>query len=194
MKRGLVPMTSVPGAPMVRMSAQNQMAVIGHLFVGAQREWKGFEKALMRVGVLPANMAAIPGDGAPLDQYGNIPRGFMIQLLAYFSAFRESGSLQNMTDKTRGRFERRLSKKAAGALQFFAVKDNKSGRGLHPGIWQRVNYSHGTSAVKPIIIFGKGRPTYRKFIDIAAIGDAAYRDTFDAEYDAAFAEALRTAW
>lgn len=176
-----------------KTNGKSQADVLGHLFTGGKREWKRFEKLMHQAGIMPTNMSAIPGDAAPLDAYGNIPRAFIVQLLAYFKAFGEQGSLSNMTDRTRSRFEKKQGRAIAGAgVQYFIVKNKRGANGLYPGIWKRVTM-YGGSAVKPIIIFGKRRPEYARRFDLLAIMEDARDDNFAQEFNEAMAEAIRTA-
>jgi hypothetical protein len=121
------------------------------------------EGAFRNIGVLPPGLIVVPGAGCPLTAYGNPQPGFITRMLAYFRALGEQGYQANMTDKTKRAFERKLSKKAGGGVQFFLG----NGRSLHLGIWQRIGYSKG-SAIKPILMF-VGRGHYQRRIDLERI-------------------------
>lgn len=167
--------------------------VLGHLFDGGKRQGKGFEGLLVRSGVMPKGMWAVPGEGAKLDMYGNIERSLLIQLLAYFKSFQESGFRANMTDKSRASFDKRTAKKIKGAStsQFSVIKTKKPG-GLHPGIWQHIGFGSG-KAIKPIIMFVSKEPVYDRYFDL----DKTTRQVIDrdaaAEFDKAMDYAIATA-
>jgi len=172
---------------------------IGHHFDGGSRKWKKFEGALMKVGVLPTGMAAVPPSDASwavqLDQYGNIPPSMIRLLLSYFSAAQMTGGyVANMSDKRRTRLHG-VGRSANGfkvvnGVMYFAVprKSSKT-HNLHPGIWAKRG-THGSN-LAPVMLFVR-RPSYQKRIDIqhiATVEQAGFQTVFDKE----FADAIRTA-
>jgi hypothetical protein len=178
---------------------------IGHLFVGGKREWKRSEDLFRRRGILPANMAMVPGEGCPLDEYGNVPRGFLQQMIAYFDAYLDTK--QNMTASTRGRFQDRAAKKGGATVrgieyfvskgkgQWFGRRSWKQGRNQHlpPGIWQRVRHgSLGQSFVRPILMFVK-QPTYRQMLDMDALVLESVERHWKDEFERGFSIAMATA-
>jgi len=125
---------------------------------GGPRRHKKFEKALIYAGIMPADMFAVPGAAADLDQYGNIKGSQIVKILSYFRAFPEHGYRANSTAATRKRLKRG-SKKKYGVL-YFAGKPNKN---LPDGVWMRE--IHGLGArIRPILIFVK-RPQYQVAFD-----------------------------
>lgn len=185
-------------------AGQDKARVIGHLFSGGAREIKGFENRLIRSNLMPAGMVVVPGAGAPLDARGNIPRGFIVQMLAYFKGLRESKDW--MTDTGRARFGKRQGKKVGvggvaveyfisrGSGNWFGRRSWKSGReqNLPPGIWMRAHTAYGT-AVKPVIMFIKKPPRYKQYFDLEAIARTALNRDFDTQFKAGMDEAMRTA-
>lgn len=165
--------------------------VLGHLFTGGQRRGKGFEGLMQRAGILPKGMYAVPGEGVTLDAHGNMPKGLIVQLLAYFNAFQ--GGIGNMSDKNRAAFERRATKKqfkGASSTKFFLVRVGDKSR-LHPGIWARVGFSVGKS-IKPILMF-VDKATYKQYFDLPAIVDMIIERDSEFEFGKAFEFALATA-
>lgn len=142
---------------------------LGHHYVGGNREWKRVEAAFTRMGILPAGMAMMPGDGAPLDQYGNVPVGFIKQMMSYFRVNRDVGVTSNSTRKSRKGIERRQLKRMGGGADrvHFFLHSYVKGRRLEPGIYQSTRYGR-TTEVEPIFIFTK-RPRYRRRIDLEEI-------------------------
>ena len=166
--------------------------VLGHLFDGGKRQGKGFEGLLVRSGVMPKGMWAVPGEGAKLNYNGNIPSELINKLLAYFNSFQESGFKANMTDKSRKSFENRNAKKiGATTSRFIAIKTRKPG-GLHPGIWQRIRFGSG-KAIKPIIMFVSKEPVYDRYFDLDKITRQVIDRDAAAEFDKAMAYAIATA-
>lgn len=125
---------------------------------GGSRRLKSFESALRSVGVLPDGLYAVPGQRAPLDAYGNISAGFIVQILSYFRAFGEQGYRANITEDKRSKLAKGTRKKRG--YTYFAIKE--PGRGLMPGIYRRQAFGFGHS-VEPMLMFVK-RPSYRRLL------------------------------
>lgn len=106
-------------------------------FGGARRD-KAFEIAMRSLGLLPAGMQAVPGEGAHLDQYGNMSAAQLSQLLAYF---------RSRKGYTRARATRPAH---ASGVEYFV---GRPGGHAPLGVWQRVPSAGGASTVKPIVIF-----------------------------------------
>lgn len=129
---------------------------------GGVRLLKKFELALRQAGLLPDGMIAVPGSGAKLDQYGNMSRGQIVQILAYFRTFGEVGYRANIDDKGRKRLARGGRKR-----QGFAYFVGRPGDGKLPlGVWQRFHFAVG-SAIKPVLLF---------------VNDAHYEPIFDFDF------------
>lgn len=168
--------------------------ILGHLFKGGNRRTKGFEGLLRDIGVLPRDRYIVPGQGIRLDSNGNIPRSVIIQLLSYFRAFKESGFRANMSDKNRKSFGRRFVKKnikGASFAKFFHVLPGDK-RGLHPGVYIKVQFGSGT-AIKPYLIFVKKQPTYRQYFDIEETANKVILKDVDREFKKNYEFATRTA-
>lgn len=131
---------------------------------GGPRPLKRFELALRQAGLLPDGMIAVPASGAKLDGYGNMSRGQIVQILAYFRTFGEVGYRANITEAGRKRMARGTKKR-----QGFAYFVGRPGDGKLPlGVWQRVHFAVG-SAIKPILLF---------------VDQAHYAAIYDFEYTA----------
>ncbi len=177
---------------------------IGHLFTGGERSFKKMEGAFLRLGVLPPGWIMVPGKACPLDGYGNISRGFIVQLISYFNAFAEQGYKANMSDKKRGKIEKRgLSEGgyktingvayfiSRGKGNWFGGRSWKNGRtqSLPPGIWAKSGV-HGVS-VKPIIMFVRmGNWTQR--IDLDRIARAVVSKSWQSNFISSLENALRS--
>ncbi|OGT03331.1 MAG: hypothetical protein A2143_08070 [Gallionellales bacterium RBG_16_57_15] len=159
---------------------------------GGPRRLKRFERALIHAGVMRSNQSAVPGEGAKLDQYGNMSAGQIIQILSWFQTFGEQGYKANMADKTKARLAKGSRKKGTLGFEYFALQ-NKAGK-LLPGIYQRFFFSSaGGSAVKPVLIFVGKRPTYKMRFDFYGYAEDRAYDEFRKEFPIALDEAMRTA-
>jgi hypothetical protein len=189
----------------------NADKTIGHLFKGGSREWKGIEWRFKEKGILPRFMAMVPGAGCPLDANGNIAKDFLMQMLAYFDAFRDPK--QNMSAERRAEYlkgkTRLAGRRTPGAVingieyfvsrgpgQWFGGHSWKRGRQQHlpPGIWQRVRHgSSGRSFVRPVLMFVRQPTGYHRYFDLERIAQAAMNQHWQAEWNRAFAIAMATA-
>ncbi len=144
---------------------------------GGKRRFKAFENALSAVGVLPGGWMAVPGEGADMDDYGNMRVGQIRQILSWFDAAeRVAGSTQNMGEK--GRNKKRRGTRRQRPFEYFSAQPGfRMGRGswingrnqnLAPGIYKRTYFSWG-SAIKPVLILVRNanyKPLF-KFDDVA---------------------------
>ena len=191
-------------------AAMDAERTIGHHFIGGARRFKRFEAAFARLGYLAPGEYIVPADQSSwavrYNRYGNLPPGFIVQLISYFSGFGEQGYKANMTDK-RKRALMRAGRTESGyrtinGVQYFAIPSRSQwGRfprlinGRHdphlaPGIWAKRG-THG-SDVAPVVLFVK-RATYRKRFDFPRmIGDVVKRD-FATAFSRRLQAALRSA-
>jgi hypothetical protein len=134
---------------------------LGTQVYGGERKLKSFESALRIAGILPQGMYAVPGQKAPLDAYGNITRGFIIQIISYFKAFGEQGYRANSTVETKEKIKKGTKKKRG--MEYFAIRE--PGRGLKPGIYRKtsLDFRMGIGKTEPMIMFVK-RPAYRQIL------------------------------
>lgn len=151
---------------------------------GGSRRLKRYEVALKRVGALPDGYYTVPGEAAKIDQYGNIARAQVIQMLAYFKAFPEAGYKANATDATKAKLAKG-SKKKFGVSYF--VGRPKGGKSPL-GIWMRVYSSFGT-AVRPIMIFVQ-HAQYQPIFDFKFVAENTVNKEFDVEFRRAFNEVI----
>lgn len=178
---------------------------------GGDRRAKRSERALRRIGVLPPGMVIVPGKGAPLDAYGNIPGSFLVRLLAYFEAFGEQGYSSNMNDKGRARLAK--VKRSNGALKVRGVQyfvsygkgtrmtravnaqgqlSRPDGQAQHlpAGIWSRTG-THG-SGIKPILMFVRA-PRYSVRLRIRDVVEATVQRELPQRYAKWIGVAIATA-
>ena len=149
---------------------------------GGPRKEKRFERRLQHVGLLPGGRSLVPASGAPLDSYGNVQRGVYSRVLSQLQA--QADHLQNQTARSRARGSRRRTR---GGRFFYG---NPGGQGR--GIWERFGFAFGT-AVKPVFLEHRGAPTYRSRFAFFVVAERIAEATYEAEFDKAAAETLRTA-
>ncbi|NGZ86424.1 hypothetical protein [Duganella aceris] len=153
---------------------------------GGQRKLKRFEVALTAAGVMPVGYRAVPGQGAKVDNYGNMSRGQIVQILAFFRAFPEMGYKANMTDKGKARLARG-SKRVQGFVYFVGTPGDR----LPFGVYQRINFNGGT-AIKPVLLFVRSA-LYQPIFDFKYVVEQTVKTDFDGEFTRAFREAQETA-
>ncbi|WP_444893434.1 hypothetical protein ACJJIE_02545 [Microbulbifer sp. TRSA001] len=147
--------------------------------LGVDRNVKRFEQALRHAGLLPEGMYAVHGEGAKLNKHGNISGGTYSKILSQVRASRDP--TQNATNSNRSKAKRGITKgyfvgKIEGTL----------------GVWQRVGYKRRRS-VRPILIFVKKKPNYRKRFPFFRIAEGIARRHFPIELDKAMDRAIATA-
>ncbi|WP_444939436.1 hypothetical protein [Microbulbifer sp. JMSA002] len=147
--------------------------------LGIDRNVKRFERALRHAGLLPAGMYAMHGEGARLNKHGNISGGTYSKILSQVRASRDP--TQNATNSKRSKAKRGITKgyfvgKIEGTL----------------GVWQRVGYKRRRS-VRPILIFVKKKPEYRKRFPFFRIAEGIARRHLPVELDKAMDRAIATA-
>ncbi|QBQ98179.1 hypothetical protein [Paraburkholderia pallida] len=168
---------------------------IGPEVYGGERSMKRFERALQARGLLPPGMVAVPGKAATLDQYGNVSRGLIVEVLSYLQAFGEQGYRANMSERRRDRMVRG-GKGARGYSYFVLLK--REGK-LLPGIYKRIAYGRDSriehlaySAAKPVFIFVK-QPTYKPRLPFDDVARRVAEAQFEGVFRRAFEEAVETA-
>lgn len=144
---------------------------LSHEFKGGDRAWKRMEGALMRAGIMPKGLIAVPGGGTALDSYGNISPAFIVRLISYFQAFSEAGYRANMTDKKKSRLAKfgktKEGFKTINGVAYFVAYGSGRTAHLAKGIYAKTSI-HGFD-VKPVLLFVR-RGRYEQRIDLMAIG------------------------
>jgi hypothetical protein len=153
---------------------------------GGPRKQKASERALHRVGILPAGYSIVPGDAVPLDQFGNVRGSFIVRIISYFQAFSEQGYKANMSAKRKANLAKIGRSpggyRTIGGVEYFVATGKlRSGKSshLHPGIWSRTGI-HG-SDIRPILMFVR-TPTYNRRIDFFGKPVQAAKDKFNPRF------------
>jgi hypothetical protein len=142
---------------------------------GGSRTLKRSEKLLQADRFLPAGMFAVPGSGAKMDQYGNMSRGQIVQVLSALHAFPQTGYLANRS--------RAQSTKRTRLPEFFV--GSPGGGRLPLGVYQRMR----NNTIRPILIFTKA-PNYKILIPFAAVATGVYEANFQDEFKKAMRDML----
>lgn len=157
---------------------------------GGKRSNKRFERALANKGFAEKGAKFVPGSGAKLDQFGNIDRGQVVQVLAALGAFGEQGYKANMTDKGRARLAKGNAKKGVRGVTYFA---GAPGGGKLPfGIWQRTSFGSLGSAIRPVML-KVDEPNYREEFDFFGVSRRVVNAKLADEFAQAMREAIQTA-
>lgn len=149
---------------------------------GGTRRKKGFEVLLQQRGAMPAGMFAVAGDGADLDQHGNVRARQVSQILSQLGARQDA--LQNQTDTSKAR--RRSKRKRGG--EYFALQAQRGK--LRPGIYERITTAWG-SAVRSVFIFTNGA-TYTPRYNIFGLAQRAWDKLMPFHFNRELAKALET--
>jgi hypothetical protein len=162
---------------------------------GGRRWFKKFEARLYKIGILPAGYFTVPSTaGAKIDDYGNMSKGQIVQILAYFDAFPEAGFRSNMGGAGRSRLARGTRNQLGYA--YFSVQPNSRSR-LHPGIYMRINLHDGSgqgaaTVIRPVLLFVR-TANYRKRLNIERIAQETYDRYFDMYFTSNLRHAVNTA-
>lgn len=140
---------------------------------GGNRREKRVETLLQNRGLIGSGRYITPAKGAKLDRYGNLNRGQLQQILSGLGA--QFDRYSNSTDSRRSRGNR---------VRFFVMR--KAGRAF--AIGERLGKR--SIAVRLAIV---ARPNYSTRLDFFAIGEAEARARLPSRFEAALAQALRSA-
>lgn len=102
--------------------------------VGGDRRPKAFELMLRRAGHLAHDEFVVPARDIALDKSGNFPRTLLLRVL------------------------RDLGQKRRRGIRFFVPRKSERSRGLARGVWEE----RARGEIRPIMIFVKKRPSYRR--------------------------------
>ena len=158
-------------------------------FTAGLRGNKPYEKALISMGVMPKGYRAIPARGLKLNSYGNPSQSDIRRILDVIrSGDIYDGNVNTGTSKFR--------QKNSADISYFLKKvgdNNWRSRHLVPGIYRRVYEGRRRKkAAIPVLIFVKSA-NYKKLFDLERIADEVSAREFQTNFDAAFAESMRTA-
>jgi len=148
---------------------------------GGERNVKRFEEALIRNGIMERGWYAMPGKGVRLNRYGNMSRGLFVKILSDIRALEG-------VPRLRGKIaSKRLLNK------YFAIKpldypSGRSGKNLKPGVYKRM-----AKGVKPVLIFTKKKPQYKKRLEYHKVAKATIRKRYAPAFRKGMKRAMATA-
>lgn len=158
--------------------------------MGGSRRHKGIEKRLAAQGILPAGQFVVPGLGAKLDAYGNMPRSQLNQILSQLGA--QFDPLANQTDVSRKRRQGRDRKKRLGVTTDIFAMRKARGR-LKPGVYERANIGRLGSQVRSLLRFVTG-VSYRKRYDVFGMATKIFARRYPDNFHAELAKAVASSW
>jgi hypothetical protein len=144
---------------------------------GTPRRLKRLEVSLQAAGALPAGWFVVPGQGAPLDGYGNVTRGAIIQVLSQLRITLVSGFTRNLSLDDR----RKASAIRRAGGRYFVIPP---GGETQPGIYQRELIGRN---ITPVFIFVQSVSYGRRF-DFYPLARRLTDETLPGEVDRAVRE------
>ena len=155
---------------------------IGTQISGGVRPYKRFERALQHKGYLPSGWYAVPGQRARLNKYGNMSQGQIVQILTALDALPGRPTFRGVTIAQQ--------KRSAAVKKIFGVSPLAARLGLRlpPGVYRRTR-----RGVRPLLIFVKGTPQYKKRLPFHEVAHKTYESYFGREFSKAFKHAMATA-
>jgi hypothetical protein len=152
------------------------------------RPAKRLELLMRQRGMLSGNEFLVPSQFMKLDEYGNVPRGVINQVIANLCV-----SFDPLGDTPSGGSKRSdgSGKRRQGVRQFTMFYFTRRGvRGARmTAIWQRFVRNHA----QPAFIVVSASPKYRKRFDQQAVVQREVDKNFRNEFDIAYARAMATA-
>jgi hypothetical protein len=173
------PFTAGEGATFVKPARRDSL-VAEVLFKPRQASYLRYQ---VEGGVRsPTRRALRLPSAVKLNEYGNLPRGIIQQLISV------------------ARKESRLGKRRSRRIQvsnkldlFYGDPRDVGGRNFPPGIYKIVKLSPERSQLVPLIVFPETVARYRKRVDLLAIARPVVASAFSPAFARALREALATA-
>ena len=135
---------------------------LGPQIFGGDRQLKRMEKALLANGLMPSGCFCVPAGGAKLDQYGNVSRGQVVQILSQLKAQRGGGFESRASNSAASRRAR-----AKQGVTYFVL--TKPWGKLKPGIYLRKKLVR-SSKVTPVFLYVKS-VKYKPRFDFFGVAD-----------------------
>ncbi len=142
---------------------------------GGSRAAKSSEIAMRRSGILPGGMLWVPGAGAKLNRYGNIPPSLIVQIMSATKSNWKAGYDANRTERS--------MKRNKNQIDIFVGKP--AGGHLPLGVWQR----DSDGDIKPLLIF-VDHANYAVRLPFTQIATEVYSVNFARLFEASLRDAL----
>jgi hypothetical protein len=168
---------------------------------GGVREPKPFERLLRSAGIIGTNEFAVPGEGMPLDAFGNISGGRIKAILGDLRLDRESFAHSNAASRRKRRVRNR---KREGQGVYFASRGRSGNRGdgvpqhLPRGIYERLSRGFvgpargGGGGVRMVLAIVTSAQ-YRVRFDARALAQQLFDRAFPAAFQINMARAVLNA-
>lgn len=156
--------------------------------LGGSRRIKRSERWLQTNAGMPSGLYWVPGQGAKLDQYGNLKGSALTSILSQLALNPDAGSQQS--EASRKRRHARERRKQGYTTDVFLQKKQRGK--LKPGVYRRINLGRLGSAVLPLLLF-VSRVTYRKRFDVFELARGLYVQRYPDNFKRAFERAMLTA-
>jgi len=170
-------LTAIVGLKDKSSSGQAPATYLAPLVGGGQRGDKALEKVLTRMGALPPGMRAVPTSASTMDQYGNMNRRQVKEMV---------GGLKSGMSIHKGR-----GKRGHMGGYFVAAAGEPKTAHLPPGIYYRIGSTDG-KVIRPMMIFVK-RAQYRAVLNIRSTVSDVVIKNFNIQFAAALSSALASA-
>ena len=151
--------------------------LLPNVFGGGRKE-KRFERNLRYAGILAEGWRAVPATGAKLDAFGNLPKGEIQRILTAVRASFDPA--QNRSTSARSRRNARRAPYFVGGLDRVSIVGGEAKvtrSTLAPGIYAREG-----RGIKPVLIFVKKQPQYRKRLPFEQIVERRADADFATEF------------
>lgn len=147
---------------------------------GGPRSHKAIESMLRRKGFLKPGQYVMPGQGAELDQYGNLSSGFLAKVLSGAQLYTEEGYKANATNSAK-------SKAKGNGKRFFVMRDSKRGAFA---VAERTE--KGRAGLKIVLAVASRAPTYKPQFDFFGLAQRKAAMALPVEFSKAMIQALST--
>lgn len=202
-KRDLTAEVWLKDIPMGGKNPLSMAEMIGHQFSGGRRIHKNYERVLINNGYMKGDEFTVPAAGARLNSFGNISQGQIVQILSQIG-IKRAGSDSNPTNSPRSRrnvakagemfwshgvgsFPARAFTGSPKKIDWSTGQYLGKKQWLPKGVWART-----PGGVIPVLLVIRS-PSYSRRIVLEEITKKAIDRDFQKIFDAAFAEAMRTA-
>lgn len=162
-------------------TAASPAELLGHQFLGGNRLRKNLENYLTAAGLLGKGEYIVPASGARLDQYGNISRGQVQQIMSQLRLGLDPNAWKSKSTRSK-----RNVKKAG---RIFWSRGGFRDAHLARGAWIDLG---GSVGIRPLLAVVK-RPAYRPRIDIDRVAKTVVAQHWDHVFEKNLANALATA-
>lgn len=150
---------------------------------GGPRRDKRSERALIARGLMEPDQQAVPGRGARLDAFGNIPGSAMVRILSRVKAFGEMGFSANLSEATKRRLRKQGLATRRSGTDYFVGRDRE---GRPRAIYHLV----GPGDVRPVLVFTDRRARYRKRFDFVGLAHRHFAENWPTQMRRAFYETM----